>query len=42
MCVEAEAEVIVTYDNDLLCLTPFEGIGIMKAREFIALLGPAK
>src|SRR5205823_4513569 len=33
--VEAGAEVIVTYDNDLLCLTPFQGIRIMKARAFI-------
>ena len=37
--VEAGAEVIVTYDNDLLCLTPFEGIRIMKARAFVELLG---
>ena len=36
--IEAGAEVIVSYDNDLLTLTPFEGIRILKAREFIELL----
>ena len=37
--VEAGAEVIVTYDKDLLCLSPFKGIRIMKARAFLELLG---
>ena len=36
--IESAAQVIVSYDNDLLTLTPFEGIRILKAREFIELL----
>ena len=36
--IESGAQVIVSYDNDLLTLTPFEGIHILKAREFIELL----
>jgi predicted nucleic acid-binding protein len=36
--IESGAQIIVSYDNDLLSLTPFEGIRIVKAREFIELL----
>jgi putative PIN family toxin of toxin-antitoxin system len=36
--IESGAQVIVSFDNDLLTLTPFEGIRILKAREFIELL----
>jgi putative PIN family toxin of toxin-antitoxin system len=36
--IEAGAQIIVSYDNDLLSLTPFEGIRIVKAREFLELL----
>jgi putative PIN family toxin of toxin-antitoxin system len=36
--IESGAGVIVTYDKDLLVLTPFERIPIIRAREFIDLL----
>jgi putative PIN family toxin of toxin-antitoxin system len=36
--VEAGAEVVVTNDNDLLVLNPFEGIYILRAHEFLAAL----
>lgn len=37
--VEFGTSVIVTGDNDLLCLHPFEGILIVGARDFIRYLG---
>ncbi len=36
--IESGADVIVTYDKDLLVLTPFEGIPIVRAHEFIDIL----
>lgn len=36
--IEAGAPIIVSFDNDLLILNPFEGIRIVKAREFLELL----
>ena len=39
--VESGAGIIVSFDNDLLSLTPFKAIRIVKAREFVELLdGP--
>lgn len=39
--IESGAQVIVSYDNDLLVLTPFRGIRILTAREFIEVLDSA-
>jgi putative PIN family toxin of toxin-antitoxin system len=36
--IESGAGVIVTYDKDLLVLTPFEGIPVVRAHEFIDIL----
>jgi putative PIN family toxin of toxin-antitoxin system len=36
--IESGAVVIVTNDNDLLVLNPFQGIFILKAHEFLAAL----
>ncbi|HHV62393.1 MAG TPA: putative toxin-antitoxin system toxin component, PIN family [Firmicutes bacterium] len=33
--VEGDADYIITGDQDLLCLTPFEGIQILEPSEFL-------
>jgi uncharacterized protein len=40
VAVSGRADVIVTGDDDLLVLHPFEGVGIVGASAFLARLGP--